>query len=222
MSIIGSNILAGASGADTGFDPTTPIGTAIEGGYFAGFISHTANGVATHALIVAPAATGATGTGYSLSTNKKWQTSTSYVSATSLFDGYANTAKMTNSPAANFCTGLTIAGYSDWYVPARDELEIAYFNLKPTTTSNQTSVGVNDYSVPKRTSNYSSSNPAQTSVTAFRSGNSEAFQASRHWQSYEHTSAEAIVRGIEFSDGEQPGTFKTSALCVRAFRRVAL
>ena len=33
------------------------IGSAYEGGFFAGTISHTANGVATHALIVAPAAT---------------------------------------------------------------------------------------------------------------------------------------------------------------------
>jgi hypothetical protein len=37
------------------------IGFPMAGGYFAGYISHTANGVPTHALIVAPRATGATG-----------------------------------------------------------------------------------------------------------------------------------------------------------------
>jgi hypothetical protein len=44
------------------------IGAAYEGGFFAGTISHTADGVATHALIVAPAATGASGTGYTITT----------------------------------------------------------------------------------------------------------------------------------------------------------
>ena len=40
------------------------IGEPFGGGYFAGYISHTADGNATHALIVAPRATGATGSGY--------------------------------------------------------------------------------------------------------------------------------------------------------------
>jgi hypothetical protein len=37
------------------------IGEPFGGGYFAGYISHTADGNPTHALIVAPRATGATG-----------------------------------------------------------------------------------------------------------------------------------------------------------------
>jgi hypothetical protein len=45
---------AGAAINDTG-EPS--IGDAYGGGYFAGYISHTADGVATHRLIVAPAAT---------------------------------------------------------------------------------------------------------------------------------------------------------------------
>ena len=48
------------------------IGEAFGGGFFAGYISHTADGSPTHALIVAPRATGATGTGYTLTTNPKW------------------------------------------------------------------------------------------------------------------------------------------------------
>ena len=48
--------------------PTQPIpaviGEAFGGGYFAGYISHTADGNPTHALIVAPRATGATGTSF--------------------------------------------------------------------------------------------------------------------------------------------------------------
>jgi len=210
----------GSAGAGGGFDPSTPIGTAVEGGYFAGFISHTADGVATHALIVAPAATGATGTGYTLTTNKQWQSSASTTGATSDYDGAANTALMTNSPAADFCTGLTIGGYSDWYLPARYELDIAYYNLKPTTDSNNTSWGINDYSVPKRTVNYTSGDPAQTSVTAFQTGNSEAFAASGHWSSTEYSSANAwslnLILGNHFD------YTKTHGFRVRAFRKVAL
>jgi hypothetical protein len=48
------------------------IGEAFGGGYFAGYISHTADGNPTHALIVAPRATGATGLGYTLSNNPIW------------------------------------------------------------------------------------------------------------------------------------------------------
>ena len=229
MSIIGSNILAGASGADTGFDPTTPIGTAIEGGYFAGFISHTANGVATHALIVAPRANGATGNGYTLSTNKQWKTSNTATSGTtSSFDGAANTAAMitagiTDHPAANFCTGLSIGGYSDWYMPARYEYDIAYENLKPTTEPNQTSWGINDYSVPKRTANRTGYVPPQTSVLAFRSGGGEAFVANFHWSSTESSSAYAwfLTFFNGFMDGPG-GYYKNNYYRVRAFRKIAL
>jgi hypothetical protein len=39
-------------------------------------------------------------------------------------------------PAAHFCNDLSIGGYSDWYLPARDELELIYRNLKPVTNNN--------------------------------------------------------------------------------------
>jgi hypothetical protein len=133
------------------------IGAAYEGGFFAGYISHTDDGVATHALIVAPAATGATGTGYTLTTNKQWKTTnTTTAGTTSPFDGAANSANMNNAshPAAQFCEGLSIGGYSDWYLPARYELDIAYDNLKPTNCEQQHfHVGINPYSVPERTVN---------------------------------------------------------------------
>jgi len=48
------------------------IGDEFGGGYFAGYISHTADGNPTHALIVAPRATGATGSSYTLTTNLAW------------------------------------------------------------------------------------------------------------------------------------------------------
>jgi hypothetical protein len=44
----------------------------------------------------------------------------------------------------------SIGGFTDWYLPARYELDIAYFNLKPSTQANDTSWGSNVYSVPQR------------------------------------------------------------------------
>jgi hypothetical protein len=197
------------------------IGDAFEGGFFAGLISHTANGVPTHALIVAPRATGASGTGYTITTNLAWQSTTSSTGATSPFDGAANTALMTNSPAANFCTGLTINGFSDWYLPARFELDIAYYHLKPTTASNDTSSGINDYSVPKRTVNNTAGDPARTSVTAFQSTGSEPFVTDLHWSSTEISSTNAWL--LFFFDGSQFNFIsKTTGRRVRAFRKLAL
>ena len=200
------------------------IGAAFEGGFFAGTISHTADGVATHALIVAPAASG-----YNGKSTLQWKTSDTSTSGTSsVYDGAANTANMDNAshPAAQYCAGLTIDGYSDWYMPARYELDIAYHNLKPSTTSNDTSFGINDYSVPKRTSNRTAGNPAQTSVAAFQSGGAEAFETGGagglgiHYSSTEFDSTLAWFR--VFVNGDENGTTKTNSRYVRAFRRIAL
>ena len=199
------------------------IGTSMEGGFFAGAISHTANGVATHLLIVAPKATGATGSGYTLTTNKQWKTTvTTTTGTTSPFDGAANSANMNNAdhPAAEFCKTLSIGGYTDWYLPARYELDIAYQNLKPTTASNSTSWGINIYSVPARASNRTAGAPAQTSVAAFQSGGAEAFVANTLWSSTENSFSDAWR--LDFSNGEQFSRLKTGANRVRAFRKLAL
>lgn len=204
------------------------IGDAFEGGFFVGTISHTANGVATHALIVAPRETGSSGGGYSTTTNLAWKTATTLtVSDSSVFDGRANTdaiiaAGIADHPAAQFCTSLTIGGYSDWYLPAWYELEIAYFNLKPFVSGNVTTTGTNDYSVPPRTTNYTTSNPPPTTVAAFQSPDgTERFEIATHWSSTELATTSA--RSISFSTGASANTNKSSAsIRTRAFRRVAL
>ncbi len=218
------SLVAGA--ADGGVvEPS--IGDAYGGGYFAGYISHTADGVATHRLIVAPAATGATGTGYTLTTMLQYKTTTSLTTGTSsVFDGAANTAAMVaaginDHPAAKFCTELTIGGYSDWYLPARYELDIAYHGLKPTTDLNNTLSGINDYSVPKRTSDRTTTDPAQTSAAAFQSTGSERFQASEHWSS-STASTNSTGSSVLFTTGLNNSITKTQARRVRAFRREAI
>ena len=216
-----------AKKGEWGFDlASLSLGDAFEGGFFAGFISHTADGNPTHGLIVAPRATGATGSSYTLTTNLQWKTSnTTTADTTSPFDGAANTAAMVTAgiashPAAEFCVDLTIDGYSDWYLPARYELDIAYENLKPTTTSNNTSWGINEYSVPERTVNRTAGDPAQTSITAFQSTGSEPFVAANLWSSAEDSASNAW--GLLFGSGLQFSGFKNLNDRVRAFRKFAL
>jgi hypothetical protein len=124
-------------------------------------------------------------------------------------------------PAAQYCEGLSIGGYSDWYLPARYELDIAYENLKPTTTSNSTSWGINPYSVPERTVNRTAGAPAQTSIAAFQTGGAESFVAGYHWSSTEASAT--VAWELSFSDGVQSGSGgKTTNDYVRAFRKFAL
>jgi hypothetical protein len=195
------------------------IGTSMEGGYFAGAISSSANGVATHGLIVAPAASGYNGQGLlQLKTSN-----TSTAGTTSPFDGAANSAAMNNAshPAAQYCEGLSIGGYSDWYLPARYELDIAYENLKPTTTSNDANWGINDYSVPKRTVNRTAGVPTQTSIAAFQTGGAEAFVAGNHWSSTEVFATNAWV--LPFTTGYLYDFLgKNNSYYVRAFRKFAV
>jgi hypothetical protein len=205
--------------SEWGFVQTLPdIGDAYEGGFFAGFISHTDDGVATHGLIVAPSASG-----YNGQATLQWKTSnTSTAGTTSPFDGAINSANMNNAshPAAQYCEGLSIGGYSDWYLPARYELDIAYENLKPTTASNNTSYGINPYSVPERTVNRTTGAPAQTSIAAFQTGGAEAFVAGDHWSSTEGSATTAWA--LIFSNGVQGSGFKDGGTYVRAFRKFAL
>jgi hypothetical protein len=214
------------------------VGEAYGGGFFAGYISHTADGNPTHALIVAPGATGATGGGYTLTTNPKWADETvdvpahaTLIGASSNFDGKANTDLMMSLiadstysagafPAAQFCADLSIGGHTDWYLPARYELDIAYFNLKPGTGGNDTNWGSNIYSVPKRDNNYSPTFPRQSILTPFNTS-AEAFVADFHWASTEINATTAW--GLNIAIGVQPSVTKTSPIRrVRAVRKLAL
>jgi hypothetical protein len=205
----------------------TVIGEPFGGGYFAGYISHTADGNATHALIVAPRATGATGTGYPLTTSLQWKTAnTTTAGTTSDFDGSANTAAMVTAgiadhPAANFCKNLSIGGFTDWYLPARYELDIAYFNLKPSTDANNTSWGTNIYAVPRRDSNNTAVFPAQTTLTGFNTS-AQSFVAGGHWSSTEDSATKAWDLIFTFGNQRFIANKTTTGDRLRAFRRIAL
>lgn len=226
VAFLGSLTTAGGIGFDF-LDPAN-IGQPVGGGYFGGLISHTADGNPTHALIVAPAATGATGTGYTLPDLAWKTTNTETAGADSDFDGAANLAAMVaagiaDHPAAQFCYNLSIGGFNDWYLPSELEHDIVYFNLKPTTATNNTGRGVNPYAVPPRTENYTAGSPMQTTVTVFQAGGSEAFMDAGHWCSNQFAlnPAERARRFTYLNSGVSV-PLKTAVNPVRAFRRIAL
>lgn len=195
----------------------TVIGQAYGGGFYAGKISVAGNGIASHYLIVAPKSSGQ-------NFGLLWKTTnTSTPGTSSLIDGPTNSSNMNNAshPAAQFCEGLTIGGYSDWYMPAINELEVLYYFLKPTTGANNTNYGSNANAVSPEpiSTNYTSGSPAQTSATAFQSPfGTEVFEGGAYWSSTEYSAFGAWVK--RFFDGYQDYTGKDGSRYVRAVRRV--
>lgn len=214
----GPSALSAASNSAT----TLPaIGSAYGGGFFAGQISTAGNSIANYNLVVGPKSTAQT-------SNSFKNANTTAPGTTSLIDGPANTAAMvangnsTVYPTAWFCIGVTAGGFSDWYMPARNELEICYYNLKPTTNSNNTSFGTNANAVPARASNYTAGTPAQTTAAIFvTSTGTEAFDANNYWSSNDAGYASAAMYQ-RFINGGQDNYPKTNVQRVRAIRRVAV
>jgi len=206
------------------------IGEAFGGGFYAGNI---VEGGTEYYIIVAPKSSGE-------NLSKQFKTSnTAAPSATqTLNNGPAASSSMNSAtyPAAQFCEGLTIGGFSDWYLPARDELELCYRNLKPTTGNNDTSDrpkssitypegndlladtrGVNRNSNPTGAA-YTSGTPSQTSVTSFITGGTEAFASGFYWSSSEFSVGFGWFQ--IFGNASQSSGDKSYSFSVRAVRRV--
>jgi len=107
----------------TTVDPFTvaSLGDSVGGGFYMGTICAAST---CYYLVVAPNATGCV--------QCQWKTATTSTSGTcSLDNGFANTyPALENSthPAGNWTATRTIGGFSDWYLPALDELEVFYNN----------------------------------------------------------------------------------------------
>lgn len=215
-----SGIMLNLVGATFGPTPPPTIGQAYAGGFYTGQISTAGTGVADYNLVVGPAS--------SARSIAQWKTSNTSTSGTSsVIDGPSNSTAMNDAshPAAQFCKGLTIGGFSDWYMPAQNELEISYYNLKPTTGANNSPFGVNLNAIPPRGTFYTSGNPAQTSVAIFKSGGAEAFFGATfadqvYWSSTQYSATQAMRQ--YFGSGGQYYVNKTSNYSVRAIRRVAV
>jgi len=148
-------------------------------------------------------------------------------------------------PAAHFCNSLSIAGKTDWYLPARDELELCWRNLKPYINDNYTAArpvnatpnymnlgAYGDTSTGQGVSNntspagaaHTASVPAQIPAgKGFVYNESEAF---RYGTSYYMSSTEHSDTGVWLQywhatyPGYQSAGFKADTYCsARAVRR---
>jgi hypothetical protein len=212
-----------AYGRSFGFPNGWPanIGAAYGGGFFAGQIN--VSGI-KYNLVVAPKASGETSA-------RTWGVDGTTTGITSVINGPTNSASLAalgaSYQAAVFCEGLTIGGYSDWYLPAKNELEVLYYFLKPTAATNANwGVGSNANAVSPEpiSTNYTSGAPAQTSAgIGFRTGETNAFDVSiygNYWSSTEYSANYAWFQ--RFSDGDQDFSSKNAStyLYVRAVRRI--
>ncbi|MDO8553074.1 MAG: hypothetical protein Q7S01_06170 [bacterium] len=203
--------------------------------------------MAKYRVIVAPKASGeSSGKAY-----KNANTAAPSACGT-LTEGALATAAMvaagdaTTYPAAHFCNDLSIASYTDWYLPARDELELAWRNLKPTANNNYTSAdrptdatpnyanlgsygdvanthGLNKNSSPTGAA-YTTTVPAQVAAGInFRTTESEAFAygSPGYWSASESSTTTGWIQyWVSSAPGNQHLDGKTTGnYYVRAVRR---
>ena len=192
------------------FDPEDPanIGSAYAGGYLVGIIDTVAGTIDSqddyqtgerYALVVSPKS-------LEDATNPPWdsQDRTGQAGSFTRWDGLSSTENIlakndTSYEAFEHIRSIRSSdpvpsdGGSDWYLPAMDELELIYRNLKPVTADNYT--GNNTYTFPgsqdigfnpssdPTASAYTAGDPSQTSVTDFQDGGAEAVDLERYWSS---------------------------------------
>lgn len=199
------------------------IGDFFRGGYYAGMIRRLYED--RWGVLVSPKSSGEFYASYS-SDNGVRSSQTHTVVDGELSTQYHRTPGI-SSP-------LEINGYRDWYVPARDELELCYRNFKPTTTSNRTNNtdsyrrdifidrthpnqgnevqdltgdfhGINRHSWPRGAS-YTSNNPSQTSLTAFQSNGDHCFShTGDYWTSSNDISSGQIYTSVVYRQSFNDG-----------------
>lgn len=139
--------------------------------------------------------------------------------ADSFTDSRANTQAMAaaGSELAAKVLALSIGGYNDWAIPARDVQELQYRHFKPTTEENWESSrnGDNPHSEPVGQL-YSAEDPLQTVHVAFQEGGPEAFRDTWYWSSSQRSAYGAF--SVDFGGGYQGSCGKYGELRVRPVR----
>ena len=197
-------------------------------------------------IVLAPKATGDfAGIKYKIANTSapvETQTLTNGPAATAAMIAAGDAATYPLAWIAKNLNDAALNGYSDWYIPALDELELAWRNLKPITNNNYTTRpnaeinylrdanyaqnpgfnGSNRHSNPVGEA-YTATVPAQTAVAAFATGGAEAFVADYYWSSSEFGPYNAWFQNFSPSyPGWQSHTSKFSAVRARAVRRSIL
>ncbi len=143
--------------------------------------------------------------------------------AGSFVDGLANTDAMAAAglEIAVKVRAMRFGGQDDWAIPARNQQECQYRNLKPTTQENYCSYldGYNPDSLPAGEL-YTDTNPRQADCEAFRDGGAEAFVAPWYWSSTQFSAHSAFCQ--HFNDGGQNTSYKDSTLRVRPVRMIQI
>lgn len=192
------------------------------GGYYVGVMEV---GATKYALVMSPKAQGQTQGALPIGTvGSRW-------------DGVANTNQLSGS-AANWVRALSINGFIDWYIPAIDELELMYRNLKPTTNANVTGNvppnngtlitnpnGTNPSSQPRGAA-YTTTSPAQTAILLFQAGGAQCLDSTTGaiatWSStYPENGSYAYFQRHDAGE-ENVASATGNTLTLRAVRRVAL
>jgi hypothetical protein len=166
--------------------PGAPFG----GGFFAGVM--TVDGC-QYALVVAPKAEGE-----NQALQFKVKDFGTADGVTSDDDGVANSNRINDAdhPAAQFCRGLSIGGFTDWYLPSRDELMMLWRNLGPRR---------------------------KNTPAAFREDGPEVFDTEGwYWSSTENASYSFFAWVVDFSSGTQGYFHKDNYYAVRAVRRLPI
>lgn len=201
------------------------LGSAYQGGFYAGRIME--DGV-LYELIVAPKATGETSLMMDTS-------SVIFTRVTSEYDGSSNTklyGTSTGTAAAlKYAIASTIGGFTDWYVPSVQELDVLYRAFKPGTDANTTGtraaldsakpdlndqMGYNPFARPSGDA-YTTTAPAQSGAAAYQTGGAEAFSRALYWSST-YNSINPMTQS--FINGAQAPTTKNTAQLLRLVRKV--
>ncbi|MBX3660699.1 MAG: DUF1566 domain-containing protein [Ramlibacter sp.] len=142
------------------------------------------------------------------------------IGATSYVDGLANTRAMADagSPVAQQALACRIAGFDDWHIGARDQVELQYRHHKPTKQINAGYFrdGDNPSSYPAGY-RYSSDMPLQTLDPLFQEGGAEAFDSMGYWTSTQYSADYAWYQ--HFNTGYQSNSDKSWELGVKFVRR---
>ena len=139
--------------------------------------------------------------------------------ADSFTDSLANTQAMAaaGSELAAKVLALSIEGFTDWAIPARDVQELQYRHFKPTTEENWANSrnGDNPNSEPVGLL-HTEESPAQTKLAAFQIGGAEAFRPTWYWSSSQRSAFSAFT--MYFDGGDQSTSAKDCELRVRPVR----